>query len=125
MEQIELLEAGLLIFVNLFKLILEAIALLCVVWGLIKTIQLAIRVNRHHRRHKFTKIRLEFGMWLVLALEFQLGADIVATTLNSDFASLGKLVIIAIVRTVLNYFLTKELDHDIQKSRQNELPNIN
>lgn len=119
------IEQGLFIIAHTLQLMLEAIALLCIIWGLIKTIQLIIKLNRHHRRDKFTIIRLEFGMWLVLALEFQLGADIVATTLNSDFASLVKLVIIAIVRTVLNYFLTKELDHDLEKSRQNESPNIN
>ncbi|AUC61855.1 Sll0939 family stress-responsive protein [Cyanobacterium sp. HL-69] len=110
MELIEFIEAGLYIFANLFKLVLEAIALLCILWGLIKTLQLSLNYKSHHRQNRFTKVRLEFGMWLVLALEFQLGADIVATTLSSDFTSLGKLVIIAIVRTVLNYFLTKELE---------------
>ncbi|MBE9222985.1 DUF1622 domain-containing protein [Cyanobacterium stanieri LEGE 03274] len=110
MELIELIETGLYIFANLFKLVLEAIALICILWGLIKTIKLSISYKFHHRPHGFSKIRLEFGMWLVLALEFQLGADIVATTLSSDFTSLAKLVIIAIVRTALNYFLTKELE---------------
>lgn len=115
MELIEFIESGLSILANLFKLILEAIALICILWGLIKTLQLSIYYKFHHRRHLFTKVRLEFGMWLVLALEFQLGADIVATTLSSDFTSLGKLVIIAIVRTVLNYFLTEELEKKISK----------
>jgi uncharacterized membrane protein len=46
----------------------------------------------------------------VLALEFQLGADILSTTYHSTFESLGKLGIVALIRTFLNYFLNQELN---------------
>jgi uncharacterized membrane protein len=107
---IESLETGLIVVVKILKVLLEAIAVLCVLLGLLKTAQLAYKLQRLARPDQFQQVRLKFGMWLVLALEFQLGADIVSTTLSSSFESLGKLTIIAIIRTFLNYFLTKEIE---------------
>ena len=65
-------------------------------------------------------VRLQFGSWLALALEFQLGADIVATTINPTLQSLGELGLLAVIRTFLNYFLGKELETEerIVKERQ-------
>jgi hypothetical protein len=34
---------------------------------------------------------VEFGTWMAMALEFQLGADIVATTVNPSLQALGEL----------------------------------
>jgi uncharacterized membrane protein len=62
---------------------------------------------------QFIEIRLCFGSWLALALEFQLGADILNTTVAPSFEALGKLGIIALIRTFLNYFLSKELENEI------------
>jgi uncharacterized membrane protein len=110
MELFSGLESGLALCVTLLKFLLEAIAVFCIFFGILKTGQLAINLNRHHRPNSFSAIRLEFGMWLVMALEFQLGADIVSTTLSSTFDSLAKLAIVAVIRTFLNYFLTQELE---------------
>lgn len=41
--------------------------------------------------------------------KFQLGADIVSTTISPSLEDLTKLAIIAVIRTFLNYFLEKEL----------------
>jgi uncharacterized membrane protein len=54
------------------------------------------------RPFPFNQIRLRFGIWLALALEFQLGADVVATTIAPTLEQLGKLALIA---AVLNYWL--------------------
>ena len=55
-----------------------------------------------------------------MALEFQLGADIVATTVDPTIQSLTELAILAAVRTFLNYFLQKELEAEerVLKERQ-------
>jgi uncharacterized membrane protein len=55
-------------------------------------------------------VHLKFGTWLLVALDFQLGADIVATTVDPTLRSLTELAILAAVRTFLNYFLQKELE---------------
>ena len=55
-------------------------------------------------------IRTQFGSWLSLALEFQLGADIVATTASPSRDNLIQLAAIAVIRTGLNVFLARELE---------------
>ncbi len=54
-------------------------------------------------------IRLSLGRSLALALEFQLGADILGTALNPTLHDIELLGAIVILRTVLNYFLGREL----------------
>ncbi len=50
------------------------------------------------------------AQWLSVALEFQLGADIANTTIAPSLEALGKLAILAVIRTFLNVFLTRELE---------------
>ncbi|MDD1428267.1 DUF1622 domain-containing protein, partial [Dolichospermum sp. ST_sed9] len=76
MELFEQLERGLTLVVTLLKFLLESIAVFCILVGVIKTGKIAISLNHHHSQNRFLQIRLNFGIWLVLALEFQLGADI-------------------------------------------------
>lgn len=97
--------------VPLLKVILEIVAALCVAAGLLRTLWLAGK-NRAHLNDPdvLGQLRVSFGSWLVLALEFQLGSDILSTTIAPSFEELGQLAIIAAIRTLLNYFLQKDLD---------------
>jgi uncharacterized membrane protein len=52
-----------------------------------------------------------FGVWLLLGLEFELAADIVASIVSPTWEDIGQLGAIAVIRTFLNYFLEKDLDH--------------
>jgi uncharacterized membrane protein len=56
------------------------------------------------------EIRLQLGRWLALALEFELAADILRTAVAPTWNEIGQLAAIVILRTVLNYFLQKEID---------------
>ena len=122
------LEGLLRAVVSYMEVFLELASVLCVTIGLFKTLQLALKRLRHrHHRPSFPlgEIRLQFGVWLLLALEFQLGADILATTIAPTFESLGKLGAIALIRTFLNYFLNKELVEEyrligVERSRQED-----
>jgi uncharacterized membrane protein len=57
----------------------------------------------------FTSTRLRLARYLALALEFQLGADILSTAVAPSWDQIGKLGAIAVIRTTLNYFLIREL----------------
>ena len=57
----------------------------------------------------FTAIRLVLARYLALALEFQLGADILSTAVAPSWDAIGKLGAVAIIRTALNYFLSREM----------------
>jgi uncharacterized membrane protein len=122
MAWLEVFEIQLDSIVSVAELTLETISVLCVLIGLVKTIRLAIALNRQHQRgfFPFNRIRLRFGMWLALALEFQLGADILRTTISPSFEELGSLTIIAIIRTFLNYFLNREMEDQLKLEREHE-----
>jgi uncharacterized membrane protein len=59
------------------------------------------------RRRK--EIWTRFALWLVLALEFTLAADIVRTAIRPSWASIGQLAAIAVIRTFLNASLARDL----------------
>jgi uncharacterized membrane protein len=109
MESIAPLEHYLVAFISVLKLMLEAIAAICVLIGLIRTLQLTTALRRRNIL-PYLKLRLRFGGWLAIALEFQLGADILNTTVAPTLEVLAKLGAIALIRTFLNYFLGKELE---------------
>ena len=111
----ELLEGGLSEIVAVLKLCFEAISVLCILLGLIACLQLVIGQPRRLYVPPFIDIRLTLGSWLALGLEFQLGADILGTTIAPSFEALGQLAVIALIRTFLNYFLSKEIE---QEARQ-------
>ncbi len=115
MESIHLLESGLSGVVALGKLFLEAISVLCVFLGIVKTVQLGLRFSDfQYDEFLFIQLRIRFGVWLALALEFQLGADILATTIAPKTDTLIRLGAIAVIRTLLNYFLNIELEHEFE-----------
>src|SRR5689334_22331863 len=53
---------------------------------------------------------LRFAMWLLLGLEFELGADIIRTAIAPTWNEIGQLAAIALIRTFLGYFLQRDID---------------
>jgi uncharacterized membrane protein len=53
---------------------------------------------------------LGFAGWLVVSLEFTLAADVVRTAVAPTWDDIGKLAVIALVRTLLNFFLVRDLE---------------
>jgi uncharacterized membrane protein len=98
---------------SVVRLSLETLSVLCVVAGMIASFRLALPflpVLAHRARRPPNAIRIRFGSWLSMALEFQLGADIVATTTAPTDSNLIQLATVAVIRTFLNVFLAKELE---------------
>ena len=56
------------------------------------------------------EIWVRFAVWLLLALEFELAADVLRTAISPSWDDVGKLAAIAAIRTVLNYFLEKDIE---------------
>jgi uncharacterized membrane protein len=65
--------------------------------------------HMHNQPERFNNVRLRFSRYLSLALEFQLAADLLSTAISPTFEELGRVAIIAAIRTGLNFFLTKEM----------------
>lgn len=120
-ELIENIRTNLDSWGELTKVILNSISLFCIVAGVVLSLVRSIRERRRspgaHPLH--TYFRMTFGGWLVVALEFQLAADIVGTIIAPTTAHLVELGAIAAIRTFLNYFLGKELgeEKEVMKER--------
>ncbi len=108
MDIIHSLEEGLGIIGSLAKLLLEASSVFCIILGFFITFIRGIRTRQ------FVNVRLQFGTWLSLALEFQLAADILAATIAPELSDLYKLVILSVIRTFLNFFLQREIKEEIE-----------
>ena len=54
--------------------------------------------------------------WLALALELALAADILRTVMIPTWDEIGKLGAIVVLRTVLNYFLEREIEQEQKKA---------
>src|SRR5688572_23855673 len=110
-EIIEALKSSLSTWGELAEVILNGLSLVCIIVGfiiaLVRSLQERRRSPADHPLH--TNFRLRFGGWLVVALEFQLAADIVGTVIAPTTEHLVELGAIALIRTFLNYFLNKEL----------------
>ncbi len=61
------------------------------------------------------KVRIRLGRWLSLSLEFELAADILRTAIAPTWNQIGQLAAIIILRTVLNFFLEREIDNATKK----------
>lgn len=57
-----------------------------------------------------TRLWMNFARWLMLALEFALGADIIRTAIAPTWDELGQLAVVAVIRTGLGFFLEKDVD---------------
>ena len=91
-------------------LIIESAGALIIAVGAVLAFIRVIRAFRHALRpDAFTLARLTLGSYLVLGLEFQLAADVLKTAVAPSFTESGQLAAIAGIRTVLNYFLEKEI----------------
>ena len=73
---------------------------------------LFVRALLAGRANDFNAIRLVLARYLALALEFQLGADILSTAIAPSLEEIGKLGAIAVIRTGLNYFLSLEMKNE-------------
>ena len=62
---------------------------------------------------------VHLGVWLLIGLEFELGADIIRSAISPTWEQLGQLGAIAVIRTFLNYFLEKDVEK-YAGSSQNE-----
>jgi len=95
--------------VDLMVRLIEACGAVVIMIGAIVAIaKFAVALSRRDI-NQFSAVRLSLARFLVLGLEFQLAADVLRTAISPSFEEIGKLAAIATIRTVLNYFLNREI----------------
>lgn len=102
-------EARIQSYVEWLRLLVETLGAVVIATGVLVVIIGLIRYALSRANDNFIPIRLAFGRYLTLALELQLAADILSTSVAPSWDRIGKLAAIAVIRTALNYFLSKEI----------------
>lgn len=76
--------------------------------------------------HAVRSVWMRYSRWLIAGLTFQLASDIIETAVAPTWDDIGRLGAIAVIRTVLNYFLerdqseVRELQHQrLHASKEN------
>lgn len=101
---------------------IDAVALIVIVAGTLEAFIGAIRFQMNRSSaHERRAIWLRYGRWLVAGLSFQLAADIIESSIATDWMSIGRLAAIAVIRTFLNYFLERDLNE--LREREHSEPN--
>jgi uncharacterized membrane protein len=96
-------------YVEWLRLLVEALGAVVIAAGIVVVVLALMRYALAGRGGSFIPIRLSFARYLTLALELQLAADILSTSVAPTWDRIGKLAAIAVIRTVLNFFLSREL----------------
>jgi uncharacterized membrane protein len=103
--------------VDYLRLVVEAIGAAIVGLGAVSTAFRYALSLLGLRDYSNSQIRLYLGRYLALGLEFQIGADILSTAVSPTFEEVQLLAAIVVIRTVLNYFLSKELEREQAQPR--------
>jgi len=98
--------------INLICFMLNIVGALITIWGTLIALYAFVRkefLKRAEAVRLNDSIRIKLGSYLVLALEFFIAADIVRTIITPTWESVGILGVIVVIRTILSYFLTKDI----------------
>ena len=90
----------------------ELICVICIALGAATAVvKMIVAVAAHSMDARSVRrgVWMSFAVWIILALEFALGADIVRTAIAPSWNDIGQLAAIAVIRTGLNYFLARDL----------------
>lgn len=97
---------GIALFIGLF-------GVLTIIWGSLKTLVRYVRAEYRDfasgRADHTARLRQSFGTDLLLGLEFLVAADILHTLIKPDIEGLIVLGSIVAIRTVISYFLNREI----------------
>ena len=110
--------ASIIVVVRWVKLGVEIFGAGLVTLGVCLAILHLIRMLVGWKPTEFTATRLILARHLALALEFELGADILGTAISPSWDQIGKLGAVAVIRTGLNFFLSMEMKREqtVEKS---------
>ncbi|MFA6216958.1 MAG: DUF1622 domain-containing protein [Candidatus Omnitrophota bacterium] len=107
-------------WIDIISLLLTLIGALITIWGILISLFDFLHKEIFNRKQAVQlndTIRIKLGSYLVLALEFFIASDIVKTIITPTWQSLGILGAIVVIRTILSYFLTKDIK-DITKQKE-------
>ena len=95
---------------TVFQMFLTAVGMILIIYG---GVLAAVEILLHEFRKKtysYTHIRHQFTDKILFGLEFLIAADVILSVMNPNISDLLFLSVIVVVRTILGYFLSKEVE---------------
>lgn len=104
------------------SLCISILSIAVVVYGTLIALVAFFRTERHRLRKNYNSqflrvLRADLGTYLLLGLEFLIAADILKTVLEPGVQELCILAGVVTLRTVLSFFLNKEIQ-EIDRERK-------
>ena len=99
---------------TIITMIIAYAGMVIIIWGSIWVFGGFLRIEyqrlrRGDVRKKRTMLRQHLGSYLLLGLEFMIAADVIRTVARPDVKNLILLASIVAIRTVISYFLNREI----------------
>ena len=107
---------------NALVTLINLMGVAVVVWGFFVAAFAFIKLKLHHHSpqyflEKANKIRAILGTYILFGLEFMIAADIIHTFIRPSQEDLIVLGTIVAIRTVISYFLGREVDEARHEQR--------
>jgi uncharacterized membrane protein len=115
----ETLKAWLIAVSDPTIVIIDAIAFVWIVVGVVYLLVGALRAELSGASNQEKRaLWLGFAKVLVAALSFQLAADIIESSISTSWEAIGRLGAIAVIRTFLDFFLTRDVDEIRERQKE-------
>ena len=111
------IEESVIAAVQWLRLFVEFVGAAVIALGIFAALGVFVRRLRTAPPSTMQTSRHVLAHYLAIALEFQLAADILSTAVAPSWDQIGKLAAIAIIRTALNFFLTREMSEAASGAR--------
>ena len=105
------------------KEVFESVAILIIIIGTVKAVILytkSLFFKKESSTFYFNAFRVKLARSVSLALEVTIAGDVIATTGNATYQQLLLLVITILIRTFINYMLTRDIN-DSPKEIRNKI----
>ena len=103
------------------------IGVVVILWGVVTATVTVVKIElanlrKHRLPRERVRVRQQLGSSLLLGLEFLIAADVIRTVLQPTLEEVGILGGIVAIRTVISYFLHKELALDLDAMTEGKAP---
>lgn len=98
--------------VEWLRLLVEGLGAIAILLGLFATLRVLLQKLSPGSDKRYSEARVTFARYLTFALELQLAADVLSTSVSPSWDQIGKLAAIAVIRTALNFFLRQEMKEE-------------
>lgn len=101
---------------ELLILAMNTVAVLVLICGVVKATFKFVKneVSHADKASVLRTIKNDLGTYVLFSLEILIAADIVESIIKPTFEDIGKLAALVVIRTVISYFLGKEIDQEIE-----------